>query len=109
MNSSLLYVLIFIAYFVVTVILEYLVYAIAIRKDFLKLLKYVVLVNAFTWPLVNLITGVGFLWAELGVFAVEFVLIMFLLRIKWGKALIISFIANLITALVGAILSLLVY
>jgi hypothetical protein len=90
---------------VLTIIIEYIIYAIAIRKNFGWLFIYALLINLFTWPLANLIYDwTGMFWLiEFFVFLIEFVLIMLLVRLKWWKALLISLIANLITALISFI------
>lgn len=90
-----------------TIIVEFIVYVIAIRKNIKNLLLYAILINAFTLPLASLFYGIlGLLLIEFFVFLIEFILIMLLFRIKWWKALIISFIANLITTIIGGILGL---
>lgn len=92
-------------YLAITIVIEFIAYAVTIRKKIPFLLFYCILVNLFTWPLANLFYGVLglFFIIELCVFAVESVLIKYLLDISWKKAMIISFIANLITALIGLI------
>ncbi|MFH1607689.1 MAG: hypothetical protein ABIA78_01000 [archaeon] len=89
-----------------TIIIEFIVYSLFIRKEYLKLLSYAVLINVFTWPLAHLFIGnlISFFYIEFFVFLIEFPLIMLLFRIKWWKALIISFVANLITMLIGLFL-----
>lgn len=91
-----------------TIIIEFIVYVIAIRKNIKNLLLYAVLINAFTLPIAYVISGIlGSLFLfliEFFVFLIEFVLIMLLFRIKWWKALVISFIANLITTIISGIL-----
>lgn len=93
-------------YLATTIILEFIVYFIAVRKNVLSLLGYCVLINLVTWPLANLlysIVGLFFI-IEIGVLVAESVLIKYLLNISWKKAIIISFIANLITAIIGLII-----
>jgi len=76
-----------------------------IRKSFWKIALYTFLINLLTWPIANLIIGftgfIYYLFVEIGVFLIESVLLMFLLKIKYPKALLISFIANLLSALIG--------
>lgn len=93
-------------YLILTIIIEYIVYAIIIRKKFKLLLIYCILINLVTWPLANIFYGVsGLFWIiELGVFAIESVLIKYLVDITWKKAIILSFVANLITALIGLVI-----
>lgn len=99
-----------IIYFVLTFVIEFFVVYFFIRKDYLKVLFYVFLINLFTWPLANLFYGFGanFYFIEFCVFLAESVLIMLLFQVKYKKALLISFIANLLTASAGLVLSLFV-
>ena len=88
--------------FVLTLIIEFFVFWIGTREKAGKVALYVLLINAFTWPLISIfVTMNNFLFLELFVFVIEAVLITFLFRIRWWKASIISFIANFITALMG--------
>jgi hypothetical protein len=96
---------------IATIIVESIVYIVAIRQEFWKVLWYCLLINLFTVPLANLFYGVyygisnySFLIIEFFVFLVEFVLLMLLFKIKWWKALIISFAANLASMTFGVIL-----
>lgn len=93
-------------YLAITIIIEFIVYAIAIRKNKLALFWYCVLINLFTWPLANIFySAFGMFWfIEAGVFVAESVLIKYLLDITWKKAIIISLIANITTAIVGLII-----
>ena len=96
------------AILIATIILEFLVYLIFIRKDFLYLLPYSILINSFTNPLANLAYSYGnnIYLIELLVFLVEIFLIKLLLKTSWKKAIIISFVANLISFLAGLALML---
>ncbi|MDO8517325.1 MAG: hypothetical protein Q7S33_04320 [Nanoarchaeota archaeon] len=90
--------------FLSTFFIELIVYFTLIKKEVKEnIILYCFLINAFTWPLANLFYGFfNLFWIiELGVFLVEFVLIKSLFRIEWKKALLISFIANLITTFIG--------
>jgi len=93
-------------YLIFTIILEFIVYIITIRKKTILLLIYCFLINLFSWPLANLFYGIyGLFWAiEIGVFITESVLVKYLLNISWKKAIIVSFIANLITIIFGLII-----
>jgi hypothetical protein len=93
-------------YLSITIFIEFIIYAIVIRKNIPSLFIYCLLINLVTWPLANLFYsffGV-FLIIELCVFAVESILIKYIVDISWKKAAIISLIANLITAIVGLII-----
>lgn len=90
--------------FILTVILEFAILWIFVRQKPQKLLLYTFLINLAThppalylyqnlWP--NLIA------IELIIFLVESILLMLLLGIKYRKALLLSFIANLITAIIS--------
>ena len=89
-----------------TILIEFFIYSIIIRKEFRKLFLYSLLINSFTNPLANLFfNGTNwFLFIEIAVFIVEIFLIKYLLKINYWKAILISFVANLITSMVGLFL-----
>jgi hypothetical protein len=94
----------FISSLVVTIILEFLVFWIFIREYPAKIFLYSVLINSFTLPLAlysyyNLIPHL--LVVESLVVLSESFLIMLLFEVKYFKALIMSLVANLATAVVG--------
>jgi hypothetical protein len=86
---------------IITLILEFIVYSIAIRKKYFSLLAYSILINSLTNPLANFFYGINynFLIIELFVFIIEAFLIKFLVSTNYKKAIIISLIANLLSAL----------
>ena len=100
-----------------TIILEIIVYFIWFRKEYSKTLGYCVLINLLTVPLANFFYGffsaskniVGLLGIEIVVFLIEFVLIMFLFKMKWWKALILSFVANVFSFILGLFIIILFY
>jgi len=87
--------------FLITVILEFIVYSLFIRKDFKNLIIYSMLITLFTYPLANLslefINQIFII--EFFVFLIEIFLIKNLLNVSYKKSILISFIANLITFL----------
>ena len=87
--------------FGLTIVIEFIVYSLFIRKNYSLLLFYSILINSFTNPLANLIYGFGIniFLIEFFVFLVEVFLIKYLLKISYKKAILISLIANLITGL----------
>lgn len=97
--------------FVLTVIVEFFIFWLFFRKNLsaLKIFYLCFLINLFSWPLANLFYEVygsynNWLVIELCVFAVESFLLMLLFRARWWKAMLASFVANLITALMGLFL-----
>ncbi|MEA3292994.1 MAG: hypothetical protein U9P88_00755 [Patescibacteria group bacterium] len=89
---------------IVTVVIEFSVIWIFVKKDISKLFLYAVLINSFTLPLAtfyyqNLINN--FYLVEALVIFAESILIMLLLKTKYPRALLISFVANLITAMIS--------
>ena len=88
---------------IVTILIEFFIYSLFLRKNYLKLLGYSILINGLTNPLANLIFNMAglVLLIEILVFVVEIFLIKYLFRIKYLKAILISFIANLISFLIG--------
>lgn len=94
---------------IATIILEYFVVIAFLRKDYTKLLGYAVLINCFTLPLATLLAGrlppssllLGWLGIEIGIVLVESVLWLLLLNQKYGKMLLMSLVANALTAIIG--------
>jgi len=89
--------------FLLTFLIELAIFWIFIRKNHGETLFYVLLINAFTWPLANLIYGFwqDFILIELGVFIAEGFLIALLFELDYKKAFLLSFVANFISALAG--------
>jgi hypothetical protein len=101
---------------VLTIVFEFIVYIIGIRKYGVgKLLLYSLVINCLTMPLANFfayLLKIGsssysllyFIIIELVVVGIESVLLCLLTKRAYWKMLIISFIANLITATIGLFL-----
>ena len=93
---------------ILTIVIEYVVVWFFFRKNSLKLFGIVILINCFTHPLalyffLNSFTN---LWIiEMFVFLTEVVLIKLLLEIRYSRAMLISFTANLVTTLAGLLFS----
>lgn len=97
----------------VTIAVEFLVYVIFIRQKSLQLFLYSVLINCLTQPAAfyfySLSGYVGdtllyFIIIEIIVFLTESFLIKLLLRVNFSKAVLLSFTANLITAMLSFII-----
>jgi hypothetical protein len=89
---------------ILTLFIEFLVIWLFIRKEPLKLLFYSFLINSITLPLATfsyLYLYPSFLLTETVVFLVETALLKLLLEIGYSRALSISLVANIITALLG--------
>tara|TARA_Y100000034_G_C6754433_1_gene335582 strand:+ start:208 stop:567 length:360 start_codon:yes stop_codon:yes gene_type:complete len=108
MILDLLFMLSFIPFagLILTLLIEWGIYSIFIRKNYLKLLGFSVLINGLTNPLANIIFRkfvlspnilFMFLFIEFLVIVVEVFLIKYLFEISYKKAIIISLIANIIT------------
>lgn len=98
----------------ITIAVEFIIYFIFIRKTLFKTLLYAVIINCLTHPLaylaytqivnnyeVNSLFNIYFLIIELIVFLTEIILIKVLFQLSWKWALLISFTANLVTALLS--------
>lgn len=96
----------FISGFLITFIAELAIYLIFIKEKKSKIILYCFLINLFTWPLANIIYRIYglFLAIESGVFLAEWALIFLMFKIDWKKAGLVSFIANLITAILGLLM-----
>lgn len=101
----------------VTIAVEFAVYLAFIRKDALHLFLYSVLINCLTHPIAyyiysKLYYGLGitdtfniyFIIVEIIVFLAEVLPIMYLMKIDLKKAVLISFTANAVTAMLGFII-----
>lgn len=89
--------------FALTLVIEFLIVWAFFRHDALRVFYLCFLINLFSWPIANWVYGFynGFYIIELAVVLAESVLIMLLFRVNYWKALLISFTANLVSALVG--------
>lgn len=89
---------------IITILLEFLIIWIILRDQPARIFFYTTLINCFTLPVAtytyyNVISNL--LLVEVMVIFIESLLIMLLFNIKYFKALIISVVVNVITALVG--------
>jgi hypothetical protein len=92
--------------FILTFAIELLVIKFFAKKRWMKTLLYVFLINLFTWPIANMLYGFfpsieAAIAIEAGVILVESVLISLLFEIGYRKSLFVSAVANVISALVG--------
>jgi len=83
----------------ITIFSEFIIYAFFIRKNFLLLFGYSILINSLTNPVSNILFsfGVNLFLIEFSAFVIESILLKSLLKIKWKESIIISFVANLIS------------
>jgi hypothetical protein len=91
-----------------TVIIEFIIIWLMVRDRPWLLLFYSVVINSLTLPIatysyINLLSNIYII--EISVIIAESVALMFLLKIKYPKAILISAVANTATALVGYLLS----
>lgn len=89
----------------ITIFVEFGVMGLFIKKDFGNLFGYSILINSATQPVANYVYGRGgsFWLIEIGVVLVEIVLIKLVLQVGWGKAGLISVVANGVTALLSVL------
>jgi branched-subunit amino acid ABC-type transport system permease component len=90
-----------------TILTEYAVYLLILRRDPLQLLLYSILINSFTNPLFNYLYNYQLheLYPlEMAVVLVESMLIVLLVEVSLPKALLISLTANLASLLVGLLI-----
>lgn len=93
---------------ILTVVIEFIIIWIMVRDNPWLLLFYSVVINSLTLPIatysyINLLQNIYLI--EISVIITESVILMFLLKIEYTKAIIISVVANTATALVGYLLS----
>lgn len=90
--------------FILTVVLELIVFWLILRAKMGSLVVAAIVINLITWPIASYIYARFLLpWSlvEVCVFVIEILLVMLLLRVKFGKAILISFLANFVSALMG--------
>jgi hypothetical protein len=99
-----------------TIVIEYIIILLLLRFKPLYLFGITVLINCLTQPAaffvynylldstLNLPSIVYFLFVEICVIIAELFLIKLLLKLSFGKALIVSFTANFVTAVLSFIL-----
>jgi|SRR3989338_5874800 len=94
--------------FLVNFLLETLVIWPFFKKsfNFSRIALFVLLINAFTWPLVHIFYNSVAIVLFLEIFAViaESLLIMFLFEIRYVKSLLISLIANVASFTLGFVI-----
>lgn len=89
---------------IITILIEFIVIWFFIKKNIPQLFLYTILINSFTLPIAtyvyqNILSN--FLFIEIIVVFLESFLIMWLLEIKYIKALLVSFVANLLTSMIS--------
>ena len=102
---------------VITIAVEFLVYLLFIRSKILKVFIFSVVINCFTHPaafyIYSIISekyslydnfNIYFIIIELIVFLAEIIFIQLLFQLNLKKAILISFTANLVTALLSFII-----
>jgi len=92
---------------IATVLVEFIIVAALVRKDYLKIFFYFVLINSFSFPIANYFYQCvlsNLLIIEVSVFLVEIPLIKLLLETKFYEALLLSLAANIASALLGIFL-----
>lgn len=96
---------------VLTVVLEYIVYIIFFRKNFGKLFLYSIIINAVTNPVANIILSSYYrpgllliLLIEFFVVLVEVFLIKYLMEVSYKRAIIVSLVVNIASAILGHLL-----
>jgi hypothetical protein len=91
--------------FVITFVIESLLVKVFV-KDWKKSFLYMFLINLFTWPLAQYFTGQFSVFSiELGVFILESLLIWQLFEKKFYIALLISLLINVVSFILGVIIS----
>ncbi len=87
-----------------TFLVEFLVIYFLVQKAPLKLLFYSFVINLFTLPIATNVYWNfldNFWLVEFGVFTAEILLLWLLLNVGWKKAILISFCANFVTAMIS--------
>ncbi|MFH1174389.1 MAG: hypothetical protein V1725_04605 [archaeon] len=95
----------------ITIVVEFFIIWLFLRKNEWWLLLYAVLINCLTWPLAMLVFSLVPSWylpfyliIELFVALAEWPLLKLLTRASWKRAALIAFCANIVTAIIGFLL-----
>jgi hypothetical protein len=95
------------AAFGLTILVECAVLALMQRRDLRRVVLAAILVNACTEPMASLLYQYGvapWLLIEVAVFLIETQLYRLILSVGWGRACVLSLLANAASALVGVLL-----
>ena len=87
-----------------TIIIEFVIFWLIIKNKPTKLFFYSIIINLFTQPFGTYLyqnTLISFYLVELLIIIIESVLISLLFEIKYKKAILISVLANITTALIS--------
>ncbi len=96
-------IIVYLLAFVFTFLIEFVIISLLVKEFWKEVFFYVLLINLFTWPLANIAYyfGGNFYLIELNVILFEGLFLMILLRKNYFLSLGLSFIANLVTALMS--------
>ena len=93
--------------FLLTLALESIVLYFLLKRNWLEIIKISFLINIITWPIANYLYAQvlsNFWLIEFFVFLAESILLFYLLKIKYFKALYVSFLINFVTAIASSII-----
>lgn len=91
-------------YLLLTMLIEIPIYFLFVRQKIAFSVLILILANCFTWPILNILfhtTNMHLLILETGVTVVEAFIIYFLLVKNFRKALLISFVQNVVSTFIG--------
>lgn len=91
-------------YLLLTMLIEIPIYFLFVRKKIAYTILILILANCFTWPILTILfhnTHIHLLLLESGVTLVEAIIIHFFLEQKFPKAVLISFVQNVVTTFIG--------
>lgn len=91
-------------YLLLTMLIEIPIYFLFVREKIAFSILILILANCFTWPILNILfhtTNVHLLILETGVTLVEACIIYLFLAQKFTKALLISFVQNVVSTFIG--------
>lgn len=92
---------------IITIVTEFIIYKILIRRPLWQLIIFCILINVATQPLLNYLYynfAFSLLLLEIAVVIVESVMIKFLFRLPYRDSLIISACANTVSYLSGEVI-----
>jgi hypothetical protein len=85
-------------------LIEIPIYFLFVREKIAYSILILVLANCFTWPILNILfhnTHIHLLILEIGVTIVEAFVIYLFLEQKFPKALLVSFVQNIVSTFIG--------
>jgi len=94
-------------FFILTLVIEFPVVYLFYKKQWKQVLAPFFLLNLFTWPLLHIFldnSDINIYLLEFGVAIAEAIGYKLFMKSSWGKALLVSFVANTLSYFIGVLI-----